>query len=153
MFLCLFWGYFLCFYFVCLLNCGIGRLFVGCLSDQQKTMCISEADLPWVLCVATQMEAADPTCNVTQSQYTDTWPASPDPTAPGTWQGGHWSTDVKVTGAIQIEKAGMDSWFLRHSRYLSTGPLRQSWDGEEMGGGVCVWRGEGCRRRGSGKLN
>ena len=42
--------------------------------------------------VHTEIEAADPTFYLTQSQYTDTGPTSPsaDPIMPGAWQGSRW---------------------------------------------------------------
>ena len=42
-----------------------------------------------------EIEAADPTFYLTQSQYTDTGPTSPsaDPITPGAWQGSHWSAN------------------------------------------------------------
>ena len=51
-------------------------------------------------CCHTEIEVEDQTCYLTQSQYTDTGPASPraDPISPGAWQGSHWSTDFEVTG-------------------------------------------------------
>ena len=44
----------------------------------------------------TEMEAADQTLYLTQSQYTDTGPTSPsaDPITPGAWQGSHWSANL-----------------------------------------------------------
>ena len=44
-------------------------------------------------CCHTEIEVADQTFHLTQSQYTDTKPASPntDPITPGAWQGSHWS--------------------------------------------------------------
>ena len=46
-------------------------------------------------CCHTEIEVADQTFHLTQSQYTDTWPTSPntDPITPGAWQGSHWSTN------------------------------------------------------------
>ena len=46
-------------------------------------------------CCNTQIEVADPTFHLTQSQYTDTGPTSPstDPITPGAWQGSHWSVN------------------------------------------------------------
>ena len=43
----------------------------------------------------TEIEVADPTFYLTQSQYTDTGPTSPstDPIMPGTWQDSHWSAN------------------------------------------------------------
>ena len=50
-----------------------------------------------------EIEVADQTFCLTQSQYTDTGPTSlnADPEAPGAWQGGHWSARFYVTGITQ----------------------------------------------------
>ena len=47
-------------------------------------------------CCHTEIEAADQTFHLTQSQYIDTGPTSPsaDPITPGAWQGSHWSANV-----------------------------------------------------------
>ena len=47
------------------------------------------------LCCHTEIEVADQTFYLTQSQYTDTGPTSPsiDPIMPGAWQGSHWSAN------------------------------------------------------------
>ena len=47
-------------------------------------------------CCHTEIEAADSTCNLTHSQYTDTRQTSPraDPITPGAWQGSHCSANV-----------------------------------------------------------
>ena len=74
--------------FVCLL--------VGCLTSQQQAS-VSQ----WRICsdnftcCHTEIEAADQTFHLTQSQYTDTGPTSPsaDPRTPGAWQGSHWSAN------------------------------------------------------------
>ena len=54
----------------------------------------------------TEIEVADPTFHLTQSQYTDTGPTSPsaDPITPGAWQGSHWSANFKVTGMTRPRK-------------------------------------------------
>ena len=46
-------------------------------------------------CCHTEIEVADQTFYLTQSQYTDTGPTSPsaDPISPGPWQGSHWSAN------------------------------------------------------------
>ena len=46
-------------------------------------------------CCHTEIEVADQTFYLTQSQYTDTGPTSPsaDPITPGAWQGNHWSAN------------------------------------------------------------
>ena len=48
----------------------------------------------------TDIVVADPTFYLTQSQYTDTGPTSPNtnPISPGAWQGTHWSDNFKVNG-------------------------------------------------------
>ena len=59
-----------------------------------------ESRLDNFTCCHTEIEVADPTFYLTQSQYTDTGPTSPsaDPITPGAWQGSHWSANVWVTG-------------------------------------------------------
>ena len=46
-------------------------------------------------CRHTEIEVADPTFHLTQSQYTDTGPTSPstDSITPGVWHGSHWSVN------------------------------------------------------------
>ena len=46
-------------------------------------------------CCHTEIEAADQTFYLTQSQYADTGPTSPsaDPITPGAGQGSHWSAN------------------------------------------------------------
>ena len=57
-------------------------------------------------CCRTEIEVSDPTFYLTQSQYTDTGPASPctDPITPGAWQGSHWSANFEVTGMTRPRK-------------------------------------------------
>ena len=75
--------------FVCLL--------VGCLTSQQHAS-VSQGRICTdnFTCCHTEIEAADQTFHLTQSQYTDTGPTSPsaDPITPGAWQGSHWSANV-----------------------------------------------------------
>ena len=72
-------------------------LFVGCLTSQQHPS-VSQGRICTdnFTCCHTEIEAADPTFHLTQSQYTDTGPTSPstDPITPGAWQGSHWSANV-----------------------------------------------------------
>ena len=72
-------------------------LFVGCLTSQQHAS-VSQGRICTdnFTCCHTEIEAADQTFHLTQSQYTDTWPTSPsiDPITPGAWQGSHWSANV-----------------------------------------------------------
>ena len=70
---------------------------VGCLTSQQHAS-VSQGRICTdnFTCCHTEIEAADPTFHLTQSQYTDTGPTSPsaDPITPGAWQGSHWSANV-----------------------------------------------------------
>ena len=72
-------------------------LLVGCLTSQQQAS-VSQGRIcsDNFTCCHTEIEAADPTFHLTQSQYTDTGPTSPsaDPITPGAWQGSHWSANV-----------------------------------------------------------
>ena len=47
-------------------------------------------------CCHTEIEVANQTFSLTQSQYADTGPTSPspDPIMPGAWQGSRWSANV-----------------------------------------------------------
>ena len=84
---------------VCVCVCtSIGIcLFVGCLTSQQHAS-VSQGRICTdnFTCCHTEIEAADQTFHLTQSQYTDTGPTSPstDPIMPGAWQGSHWSANV-----------------------------------------------------------
>ena len=66
------------------------RQFVGCLTSQQHAS-VSQGQIcpDNFTCCQTEIEAADPTFHLTQSQYTDTGPTSPsaDPIPPSAWQG------------------------------------------------------------------
>ena len=69
-------------------------LLVGCLTSQQHAS-VSQGRIcsdNFTRC-HTEIEVADKTLHVTQSQYTDTGPTSPntDPKTPGAWQGSLWS--------------------------------------------------------------
>ena len=70
---------------------------LACLTSQQHAS-VSQGRICTdnFTCCHTEIEAADQTFHLTQSQYTDTGPASPsaDPIMPGTWQGSHWSANV-----------------------------------------------------------
>ena len=72
-------------------------LLIGCLTSQQQAS-VSQGRICTdnFTCCHTEIEAADQTFHLTQSQYTDTGPTSPsaDPITPGAWQGSHWSANV-----------------------------------------------------------
>ena len=70
--------------------------FVGCLtSQQQASVSQGRICLDNFTCCHTEIEVADPTFYITQSQYTDTGPTSPsaDPITPGAGQCSHWSAN------------------------------------------------------------
>ena len=71
-------------------------LFVGCLASQQHAS-VSQGRIcsDNFTCCHTEIEVADQTVYLTQSQYTDTGPTShsADPITPGAWQGSHWSAN------------------------------------------------------------
>ena len=82
-------------------------LLVGCLTSQQHAS-VSQGRICTdnFTCCHTEMEAADQTFHLTQSQYTDTGQTSPsaDPITPGAWQGSHWSANFEVTGMTRPRK-------------------------------------------------
>ena len=71
-------------------------LLVGCLTSQQHAS-VSQGRIcsDNFTCCHTEIEVADQTFYLTQSQYTDTGPTSPtaDPITPGAWQGSHWNAN------------------------------------------------------------
>ena len=82
-------------------------LLVACLTSQQQAR-VSQGRicLDNFTCCHTEIEVADPTFYLTQSQYTDSGPTSPsaDPITPGAWQGSHWSANFEVTGMTRPRK-------------------------------------------------
>ena len=109
--------------------------FVGCLTSQQCAS-VSQGRICSgnFACCHTEIEVADPTFHLTQSQYTDTGPTSPsaDPITPGTWQGSHWSAIFEVTGMTRPWKippqVGFEPGIFRsRGGRLTTRPTRRSW--------------------------
>ena len=69
---------------------------VDCLtSQQQASVSQGQICLDNFTCCHTEIEVADQTFYLTQSQCTDTGPTSPsaDPMSLGSWQGTHWSAN------------------------------------------------------------
>ena len=99
-------GYGVCLERVCLL--------VGCLTSQQHAS-VSQGRIcsDKLTCCHTEIEVADQTFYLTQSQYTDTGPTSPsaDPLSPGAWQGNHWSANFEVTGMTRPGKIPSQAGF------------------------------------------
>ena len=75
---------------------GCSCWLVGCLTSQQHAS-VSQGRIcsDNFTCCHTEIQVADQTFYLTQSQYTDTGPTSPsaDPITPGAWQGSHWSAN------------------------------------------------------------
>ena len=82
-------------------------LFVGCLTSKQQAS-VSQGRIcsDNLTCCHTEIEVADQTFYLTQSQYTDTGPTSPsaNPITRGAWQGSHWSANFWVTGMTRPPK-------------------------------------------------
>ena len=82
-------------------------VFLDCLTSRQHAS-VSQGRIcsDNCTCCHTEIEVADPTFYLTQSQYTDTGPTSPstDPVPPGAWQGIHWSANFKVTDMTRPRK-------------------------------------------------
>ena len=87
---------------------------VGCLTSQQHAS-VSQGRICTdnLTCCHTEIEVADPTFYLTQSQYTDTGPtsSSADPITPGAWQGSHWSANFWVTGMTRPGKIPAQAGF------------------------------------------
>ena len=106
---------------------------VGCLTSQLQAS-VSQGRIceDNFTCCHTEIEVADQTFYLTQSQYTDTGPISPsaDPITPGAWQGSHWSANFEVTGMTRPRKIPGASWIwtrgLPLSRWTPTRPTRRS---------------------------
>ena len=86
-------------------------LLVGCLlacltSQQHVSVSRGRNCSDNCTCCHTEIEVADQTFHLTQSQYTNTGPTSPstDPITPGAWQGSHQSANFKVTGMTRPRK-------------------------------------------------
>ena len=78
---------------------GDWRLLVGCLtSKQHESVSQERIRSDNFTCCHTEIEVADQTFHLTQSQYTDTGPTSPstDLITPGAWQGSHWSANLDI---------------------------------------------------------
>ena len=82
-------------------------LLVGCLTSQQHAS-VSQGRIcsDNFTCCHTEIQVADQTFHLTQSQYTDTGPTSPsaDTITLGAWQGSHWSANSLVTGMTRPRK-------------------------------------------------
>ena len=108
---------------------------LGCLSSQQHAS-VSQGRIcsDNLTCCLTEIEVADQTFHLTQSQYNDTGLTSPsaDPITPGAGQGSHWSANFQVTGMTRTRKnlgaSGIQTRDLRalEADALTTWPTRRS---------------------------
>ena len=82
-------------------------LLVTCLTSQQHAS-VSQGRIcsDKFTCCHTEIEVADRTLYLTQSQYTDTGSTSPsaNPITPSAWQDSHWSANFEVTGMTRHRK-------------------------------------------------
>ena len=71
-------------------------LFVGCLFQQHASVSQEQICPDSCTCCSSEIEVADQTFCLTQSQYTYTGPNNPsaDPVTPGVWQGSQWNTNL-----------------------------------------------------------
>ena len=87
-------------------------LLVRCLTSQQHAS-VSQGRIcsEKFTCCHTEIEVANQTVHLTQSQYTDTGPTSPsaDPITPGAWQGSHRRANFEVTGMTRPQKNSVAS--------------------------------------------
>ena len=124
------------------------RGFVCYLTSQQQA-CVSQARIcsDNFTCCHIEIEVADQTFHLTQSQYTDTGPTSPrtDPITPGAWQGSHWSANDYIGNwydSTPEKSRRKQDWNPGSSALeadaLTTRPTRRScrgWEKSRGGGG------------------
>ena len=82
-------------------------LLAGCLTSQQHaSVSQGRSCTEKFTCCHTEIEVADQTFYLTQSQYTYAGPTSPsaDHIMPGAWQGSRWSANFEVTGMTRPGK-------------------------------------------------
>ena len=114
---------------------------LACLTSQQHVS-VSQGRIcsDNFTCCHTEIEVADQTFHLTQSQNTEARPTSPstDPITPGAWKGSHWSANFEVTGMTRPQKNPGASGYLNpgssalETDALTTQPTRRS-RGEDLG--------------------
>ena len=114
---------------------------VGCLTSLQHAS-VSQGRIcsDNCTCCHTEIQVADQTFHLTQSQYIDTEPTSPstDPRTQGAWQGSHWSHSYDSTpeksrrkrdsnpGSSTLEPDALTTRTTMRSRSLNTDPVNIS---------------------------
>ena len=83
----------------------------------------------------TEIEVADPTFYLTQSQYTDPGSTSPiaDPMTPGAWQGSHWNANFLVSDMTRPGKIPSQAGF-EPRIFSSRGRRLNDWANEAIKG-------------------
>ena len=109
--------------------CQCGLMFVGCFTSLSQGR----------VCSDTEIEVADQTFYLSQSQFTDIGPTSPrvDLLTPGAWKGSACSASFKVTSMTTWKKVCRESGIrtlVCRARYgrLTTRPTRRSSVGCEL---------------------
>ena len=125
------------------MSAGLFCLFDGCLTSQQHASVSQERVCSDnCTCCHIEIEAADQTFYLTQSQCTDTGPTGPsaDPITPGTWQGSYWSANFEVTGMTRFGKIASQEGLepALEADALTTRPTRRSMS---AGPSVTIWVG------------
>ena len=114
-------------------------LLVACLTSQQQAS-VSQGRIcsDNLTCCHTEIEVADQTFLLTQSQYTDTGPSSPsaDPIMPGAWQSSHWSAILSHwydSTPKNPAQAGFEPGIFRsRGGRLTTRPTRRSLEADAL---------------------
>ena len=119
-------------------------MLVGCLTSQQQAS-VSQGRIcsDKFTCCHTEIEVADPTFYLTQSQYTNTGPTSPstDPITPGAWQGSHWSASFlshwydSTSKKSRRKRDSNPGPAALEADALTTRPTRRLNRGNDVGGG------------------
>ena len=101
--------------FVCWLVCWLLNVPATQASVSQGRICSDNFK-----CCYSEIEVAERTFYLTQSQYIHTGETSPsaDPITPGDWQGSHWSAIFQETGMTRPEKSRRK----RESNSVSSAP-------------------------------
>ena len=124
------------------MNSTVVLLFVGCLTSPQHAS-VSQGRIcsDNFTCCHTEVEVADPTFHLTQSQYSDTVPTIPsvDLITSGAWQGNYWSANF-LSNWYDSAQAGFEPWTFRsRGGRLTTRPTSGALSAvlEAEIGGIC----------------
>ena len=125
-------------------------LLVGCLTSQQhasvsqRRICSDNST-----CCHTEIQVADQTFHLTQSQYTKSGQTRPstDPMTPGAWQGSHWSANnLLVWEKSRRKQESNPGSSALEADALTTRPMRRRLFGGECTVWVNCMKGEWLQR-------